>query len=742
MTFLNLALLGGVLALTIPLIIHLFHKSRFQIQAWGAMHLLEAVLRTNQRRIRIEQWILLAVRCAIPAILALCMARPVWRGFQRLVGDAKTSTVILLDNSYSMAAGRAGTPNFSLARDEAARLLNELKLGSDAQIVLMGEGGAPLLDEPTYDLARLTQALAKVEPGFGAATLPSALDLAANVLGRMRESARQVVVMTDFQRVSFEATEDALVGQMLDRLKKQPAPPQITFWNIGGEVRDNVAVESLDFSRLMVGVGQKIQVRANLRNFGDGNYPDLRVYFKVDGKEKSVSQLKLSPREKGQVLFTHAFETAGSHIVEVFADADTLKADNSYLASIPVRDKVPLLIVNGDPSNEPLRGETAFAEIALQPYSAARVELADLIRTAVIRAEELNAKTLANQSVVILANVRKLNDDQLRSLEDFVSKGGGLLVFPGDRIDANWYNSALLKDGKGLLPLAYGAVAGDVKEGSPAQRDGAGAVGIVAQRYDNPALELFNDPRNGSLSDAQIRRWFRLQERGDAKSVTTLAKLDSGDTFLAEKPYGEGRVIACAIPCDADWSNLPMRPFFLPFLQRLSIYLASTVFPPRNLDVGKPLVSFLPAADAGKKAQLTKPDGTTLEVPITKQGERGVVEFPHTQQPGLYTLTPPGGVATDYVVNASRRESDLAKLTEKEIADFAREHGVSLVTNGTEFKQLDQTRRFGMEFWRPLLVVLLVLIFGELILQQRFARVRPRSKTATSGMGEGASVRA
>ncbi len=723
MTFLNLALLGGVLALAIPIIIHLFHKSRFQIQAWGAMHLLEAVLRTNQRRIQIEQWILLAIRCAIPAILALCMARPVWRGFQKLVGDSKTSTVILLDNSYSMAAGRAGTSNFAIARDEAARLLNELKLGSDAQIVLMGEGGAPLLDEPTYDLARLSQALLKVEAGFGAATLPSALDYSANVLGRMRESSRQIIVMTDFQRVSFEATEDALVGQMLDRLKKLPISPEITFWNIGSEVRDNVAVESLDFSRLMIGIGQKIQIRANLRNFGDANYPDLRVYFKIDGKEKSVSQLKLGPHEKGQVLFTHAFDTAGSHVVEVVADADTLKADNSYIASIPVRDKVPLLLVNGDPSSEPLKGETAFAEIALQPYSAGRVELADLIKTAVIRSEDLNAKSLAAQAVVVLANVRRLNDDQLRALEDFVKNGGGLLIFPGDRVDASWYNSALLQDGKGLLPLAYGQLAGDLKEGSP-------TIGIVSQRYENPALDLFNDPRNGSFSDAQIRMWFRMQERAhaaDAPPISTLAKLDSGDTFLAEKQFGEGRVIACAVPCDADWSNLPMRPFYLPLMQRLCVYLASTVFPPRNLDVGKPIVSFLPSADAGKKAMLAKPDGTSIEMTIAKKGERGVVEFAKTQQPGLYTLTSPGGTVTHYVVNASRRESDLAKLTDKEIADFAREHGVALVQNGTDFKQLDHTRRFGMEFWRPLLWALLALIFLELFLQQRFARVRGKA---------------
>ncbi|HYR57799.1 MAG TPA: hypothetical protein VEO95_04180, partial [Chthoniobacteraceae bacterium] len=93
------------------------------------------------------------------------------------------------------------------------------------------------------------------------------------------------------------------------------------------------------------------------------------------------------------------------------------------------------------------------------------------------------------------------------------------------------------------------------------------------------------------------------------------------------------------------------------------------------------------------------------------------------------TLTPPDGAPIHYVVNASRRESDLAKLTDKEIADFAREHGVALVSSGGEFKQLDHTRRFGMEFWRPLLWALLILIFAELWLQQKFGTVRQPTRS-------------
>ncbi len=722
-SLLNGALIVGAAAFAIPIIIHLFHKSRFQVVKWGAMHLLETVIRVNQRRIKLEQLILLLVRAALPALLALMMARPIWIGAQKLLGNAKTSTIVLLDNSYSMQASRAGQSNFSIARDEAGRVINNLQRGSEVQVVLMGEGGSTLEDAPTYDTARVAQEIGKLDAGFGAAEVPPALDFAAGIFNQMHESTRNVVVLTDFQRVSFEATEDALLGKKIEQLKKMAVAPSITFFDVGQDVRDNVAVDSLEFSKLMVGVGQKIQIRSNLRNYGDASYPDLRVYFRVDGKEKSVSQVSLQPHATAQVLFSQAFDTPGSHVVEVFADADPLKADNSYLASIPVRDKVPVILVNGDPSTEPLKGATDFAEIALQPFSAGKVEMADLISTKVIKPEDVNAKALSGAAVVILGNVRRLDDGQLHALEDFVKHGGGLLVFPGNRVDPAWYNGAFFGDSKGLLPLAIGELAGDPKENGP-------TTSITTEHFENAALDLFNDPRNGGFSDVAIKLWFKLKPAaagnaaGAATAPVILAHLDSGDPFLVEKPYGDGRVIACSTALDAEWSNFPMRPAYLPLLQRLTVYLASNVYPPRNLDVGRPIVAFLPAASAGKKAAIVTPEGLSVEAPIVKRGERGVVEYAKTQRPGLYTLTAPGEPRIDYVVNASRRESDLARLSPQEIADFAKTHGVTVVHSGNEYRQIDQTQRYGREFWKPILWLLLILCFLELFLQQLFARSR------------------
>ena len=90
--------------------------------------------------------------------------------------------------------------------------------------------------------------------------------------------------------------------------------------------------------------------------------------------------------------------------------------------------------------------------------------------------------------------------------------------------------AALLQEGRGLAPGTVGELAGDP------QPNGA-TVSITAERFENPALEIFNDPKNGNLAEAAIRQWYKLKP---ANGAATLARLDSGDPFLLEKSYGEG----------------------------------------------------------------------------------------------------------------------------------------------------------------------------------------------------------
>jgi len=717
MSFLNIVLLGGVAAASIPLIIHLFHRSRFRVVKWGAMHLLEPLLRAQKRRIKIEQLLLLIVRCLIPAILAFCMARPVLTGMQSLLGAAKTSVVVLLDNSYSMDVGSAERNTFIQARDTASRIVRDLGRGSEVSVVLMGGRPRPLLDEPTFNTERAARELGKLQTGYGSAAVPAALEMGVGTLAKMREAHREMIVISDFQKVSWPAGEEGERSRLAGLARNLPVQPLVTFIHTGYQEKNNVSVQSLDLSRFLLGVGQNFHVRVNLKNHGDSPYPNLRVYFRVDGTEAAVSQVELGPRESGQVLFTHKFDTAGSHVITVDTDTpDVLKSDNALLAAVPVWDKLPVLLVSGNTGREPLEGDTDFLEIALQPYNATKGTMADLVNTRVVDKDRLDANALKDIRVVVLANVQQLYDHQVKALEDFVKGGGGLIIFPGSRINTAWYNTKLAGDGRGLMPRQFATLEGGPEETDP-------HTAILAQHQEHPALQIFNDPRNGDLSTATIQMWYKLVGKPGVPrtnvSEFVMARLSTGDPFMVEKKFGDGSVILCSTPCSAEWSNIPMRPFYLPLMQQLVTYLASKFDPPRNVHVGLPLVAVLKAEFGGKTLELTDPEGKKHKLTAKTEGGRAIVNFDDTRIPGLYVLEMPDKALVHFVVNTSRIESDLAQLAADEVKSAAKVFDASVVKSLDEYRKLEQRRRYGREIWRPLLWALLGLIMVELFLEQR-----------------------
>ena len=99
-----------------------------------------------------------------------------------------------------------------------------------------------------------------------------------------------------------------------------------------------------------------------------------------------------------------------------------------------------------------------------------------------------------------------------------------------------------------------------------------------------------------------------------------------------------------------------------------------------------------------------------------------MVEYTDTSEPGIYTLVDADGAAHHFAVNLDRAESDIRTLGESEMKDLAIEMEANLVTSWDEYQSLERIRRTGIEFWKPLLYVVLALVFGELFYQQWLGR--------------------
>ncbi len=788
MTFLNGILAFGAIAALVPLIIHLFNRSRFKVVAWGAIHLLESVLRKNRRQVQLEQIILLIIRCIIPILLALALARMVvteWGPFlnriilplialgflilvallprarmlwgtlcacillyilgtetglipnpnsqdsvRALSGDVPSSTVLLLDDSFSMNA----KDGFSQARTFSTSLLNDLGKGSEASVIRMGGSPAPIFAKPTSENETLAQRTNLLKAQSDRFPLLDALDEALGAIHSGKNPKKEIILLSDFRKSDWENLDLAGLSSFKERMKEEAIQPVMTIIDLGKNKNQNVSVEEIELSATSVGIGQNIKIRANLKNWGDNVYEgDLIARLFIDGADTHIDEalLSLPAKESTQVLFTHHFKEAGSHTIGIdLSVADDLPQDNHRSASINVIDRLGVLLIDGDPSKEWLRGETDFIKLALTPFFEAEekkeLETKDLIDAQVVSAINFDpVQNLEGQSLVVLANVSKLSEESTKAIETFVMEGGGLWVCAGNQMDLNWYNEKLGTAGTGLLPMP---LLSDKKKSTSETFHSR----IVSSFFEHPALSIFNDPRNGSLADAEIQNWIKLDESRAKleKSITVLARLETGDPLIVEKKLGEGVVLFLATSIDTDWTNLPARSCYLPLAQQLASYLADQVTPPRNLLSGSAITHYLPEDQSGENFQLTLPNGQVRNLVAITRGKKALIEFTNTRLPGIYKLKTGNNDVVHFAVGASPTESKLERLSKEEITEKTKGLAETVdIIDGTKnnpliaYRKLDSERKFGRETWKILLGAVLALIILEIILQRSFGKV-------------------
>src|SRR6267378_1762869 len=103
MGFLNLAMLFGLAGISIPVIIHLLNRRRFDVVDWGAMQFLQ-ISEATRRRLLIEEILLLLLRMGLIGILVVALAAPYAesQAFARLGTESSRDIVLVVDGSYSM----------------------------------------------------------------------------------------------------------------------------------------------------------------------------------------------------------------------------------------------------------------------------------------------------------------------------------------------------------------------------------------------------------------------------------------------------------------------------------------------------------------------------------------------------------------------------------------------------------------------------------------------------------------
>ncbi len=697
MAFLNPLVLLGLAAAAIPILIHLFNFRKPKRVDFSSLAFLHELQKSTMRRVRIQQWLLLALRTLALACLVLAFARPtVQSGWATVFGGQPTSTALVVDHSLSMTVRDAQGDLMMQAQELASAVVEASKAGDEVFVVGTAAGRAEAFRNPGPAL----DAVAELEPEAGASTTGSAVGRAFALLDGADNLNREVLVLSDLQASTF-----------LDSARV-PAPPgvRVTLLPVGERRHSNVAVTDARVVSRIVEAGQPAQIEATLVAYGEEPLDGYTASLYLGGERVAQATADLAPRVPATVTFTATPQARGWLPGEVRTEADAFEWDNTRHLVLHVPETRRVLVVRGE-------GQRAdLVDLALGLGGSSRFAVTTVPETA------LAAQALGGFDVVVLVGPESLASGERAALARFVQAGGGLVVFPSERAGAPDYDALFAALGGGRLGEAVGRLGGaqpvaqfgrvDLEhplfEGVFASGSASGAGSSGPAQLESPAIAFARPYRPGV---------------GDEN---TLIALSSGGPFLQEVRSGQGTAFVFAVAPDPRWSDFPVRGLFVPLLYRAVYYLAADADTGEALTVRQPAPLRVSGGTEGLR--LEGPDGTEL-VPEQRSVPGGVLlEIDDTvREPGVYDVMQGERLVRRVAFNPDARESDLATLAPEE----ARRRLAA--ATGAEVRLLDATAgqglaaaeriaegRTGVELWNVFLFLALLFLLAEMLVAMQW----------------------
>jgi len=693
--FLYPLFLLGLLAASLPVLIHLLNRRKLKRIRFPAVRFILLSQKRISRSYRLRHWILLALRTLAVVFLALLLANPIFQtGAGLFAGGGPVALVVLLDNSLSMTWSGDGNC-FKQAKDAARMLISALSDDDRAAIVPTNLSGKELFRlKGQKDV--LLRELDSIEIADGSVNLEAALGKAYELLN-VPAGQKEIRFITDMGLTGWDQFSVAGLKQV---------DPSIPFKliHVGRKQAPlNGSIKEIRLGSQGVGANLPLQIDVTVANFGDGELKDVLAQLSIDGQNKEQKLVTVAPKAESSLSFQTRLSQPGAHAGQVTLKKAGLAGNVTTNFTLDAQDKIKVLIVDGDPQTSLVQSETFFLSRALSPSGERD---SSVFLPTVILPDGLNAAALETFQVLILCNVATLPDSLSPKLQNFLRQGGGVLIFSGDKFQADSYTQKLARDLPGQL--------GEKKIGPEANGEK-----IVNYDAKHPALQLLADPiLLESLKSARVWGYLRTAAVGR----TPLIALANGDPLLLEQKIGAGRILFMTSSADRDWTDLPLKTVYLPLMQSLAQYLAGSSRGALDggIAVGAAKEIALPPTFVGKNLRITKPDKQTAEVAITAVKDRAGARIEENDQAGIYRLALPvgdknGDLPQMYAVNPPVLESRLDEISTRELQTKLKPIRAEVIpVNALK----DGGKRTDLAL--PLLALLIVTLLLEGWLGQRF----------------------
>lgn len=686
MQFLFPSYLWALLAVSIPIIIHLFNFRRTKKVFFTNVAFLKTVETQTSSFRKLKQWLILAARTLFIASLVMAFAQP-FLPAKNSIGQKSSGlgvNSLYIDNSLSMQNTTDNKRFLDLAVIKIDELLSLFRNSPNIQLVSNDFSGN---DQQINNASKIKDQLTTLSFSANPRTLESVYKRQRNLAQKHNPSGQnQFFWFSDFQK----STVGDLKKLKIDTLDKVFIVP------IKGKSNQNVFVDSVWLASPFIREMQNNVLFVKVFNSGDHAIEKLPIKLFLDDAQASTASVDIAANGSATAKFNFTVKNKGFHKGKVSFDDQPITFDNEYF-----------FVLNASPSVQILH---LFQNKSKSDYIAKVFANDSLFNFKAYNALNVDVGQFKNADLIILEGVEQVSGSFNTGLQEFVRKGGSLVVIPAAQSNLESYKAFLR--GFGIQNLSMQNVAPLAQSQIPISEPDKQSQ-FFADVFEKTAMQgVANVPNMQALWS-----WSSIGEK--------ILTFRTGQTVLSQTPYLKGKVYVCASSLDNTYGNFAEHAFFVPTMFKIASLSLRSERAAYNFNEG---TISLEMPNIKKNASYKLKKGKFEIIPIQKSIDNTLMlELPKGSQltdnqileSGYYELQIDGKTEKILALNHDNQESKMDFYTSDELSQLlGNQKNISVMSdlNDGDFMKTFQENNIGKSLWKYFIIAALAFLLIEILL--------------------------
>ena len=478
---------------------------------------------------------------------------------------------ILIDRSASMSViDNANVPAMETAISRVRKAIQGF--GDQARVHLAAFDATQVEPIPL-------EALPKIRASDAGTRFDDAFEWAFDILATSDRKDRSILLVSDLQRNG--------IGQL--SLESMPQEIEVSIEDPAPSVSENLAIESVTPIQTELRPGVPVQLSVRLFNPGAFTVSAATVSIELEGPSETISRsmtVELPAGSRRNLPLEFDIKSPGIYRGKMSFERDDAYAfDNTRYVAFHVRHPDRVLLVDGDPGQQPWENSTYYVETALRlktPIGSGPPRTFEVERIVWDRGNGF--PSLEGYRLILMANLGRWNDTDATRLRQFIRDGGNVLWFLGERTTPQT-----------LSTLGRTGLLSGTTFDAPVDT----AAYAMEFRISHPVFEPFGNLQYGDLRSLRTRRLMPADVTGS--DVDVLLGTGKHPLILSQK-IGSGQLVLVTTSADRSWSDWPENRLFVPLIRQFSSWLTG------QLDAQQPVVTKI-VDQRGESAGIESTDG-------------------------------------------------------------------------------------------------------------------------------------